>query len=189
MRDINYDFKFIKLNRINNIPQKIVPFVNYPVIKIVHSHFLVKIWLNLFNSLNIPSFINIIISSQFISTIFYTFYIKIPLDSFQDRFESRYHHKQRVLNAPSNAMNVQKGLSLNSKPPAPPPRPCKPALHHGSSLENCKDLSHYSAAMKMVAPSFEEALKLPEFSPPGSKSSTLSSDWRSFKQMSSPVAG
>ncbi|KAG8182733.1 hypothetical protein JTE90_026184 [Oedothorax gibbosus] len=91
----------------------------------------------------------------------------------KDRFESRY--KQRVLNPSSNVANIQK-LTLSSKPPAPPPRPYKP------NLNDVKD--HYSN--KMVAPSFEEALKLPEFSPPGSKSLTLSSDWRTHKQMSLP---
>lgn len=71
-------------------------------------------------------------------------------------------------------------LTLNSKPPAPPPRPVKPISRY-SSLEDCKqsEIPQYGVVhKKMVPPSFEEAFKIQDYIQPDSKSATLSGDFR-----------
>ncbi|GFY75200.1 phosphoinositide 3-kinase adapter protein 1 [Trichonephila inaurata madagascariensis] len=101
---------------------------------------------------------------------------------FRERYESRYQQQQKALNGFSNSSNISKNvqtLTLNSKPPAPPPRPIKSPLHYGS-LEDCKhsELPQYAVSRKIKGPSFEDALKLMDYSVPNSKSSTLNSDFR-----------
>nr|XP_042904506.1 uncharacterized protein LOC107451770 isoform X2 [Parasteatoda tepidariorum]XP_042904507.1 uncharacterized protein LOC107451770 isoform X2 [Parasteatoda tepidariorum] len=104
---------------------------------------------------------------------------------FRERCESRYQHQQRKASTDlANSLNNHKTLTLNTKPPAPPPRPVK-TTHYGS-LENCKqsEIPHYSTTKKLIAPSFEEALKMLDFVPPSSKSSSLKSDFRSGRKTS-----
>ena len=71
-------------------------------------------------------------------------------------------------------------LTLNSKPPAPPPRPVKPISRY-SSLEDCKhsEIPQYGVVnKKIVPPSFEEAFKIQDYIQPDSKSATLGGDFR-----------
>lgn len=103
-------------------------------------------------------------------------------NKFRERYESRYQQQQKALNGICNSSNLNKNLqilTLNSKPPAPPPRPIKSPLHYGS-LEDCKqsELPQYAVSRKVKGPSFEDALKLMDYSVPNSKSSTLSYDFR-----------
>ncbi|GIY39340.1 phosphoinositide 3-kinase adapter protein 1 [Caerostris extrusa] len=98
-------------------------------------------------------------------------------NKFKERFESRYH--QKALNGISNLQRNMPAVTLNSKPPAPPPRPIKSPLHYGS-LEDCKqsDMPQYATSRKSKMPSYEETLRLMDYSIPSSRSSTLNSDFR-----------
>ncbi|GBM05923.1 hypothetical protein AVEN_217939-1, partial [Araneus ventricosus] len=109
-----------------------------------------------------------------------------------EKFESRYQH-QKPPNGLSNSSNLHKtmqSLTLNSKPPAPPPRPVKSPVHH-RSLEDCKqpEVAQYAVSRKMKMPSFEETLRMMDYSIPNSKSSTLASDFRSDRKGSVSSSG
>ncbi|CAL1285067.1 unnamed protein product [Larinioides sclopetarius] len=106
-------------------------------------------------------------------------------NKFKEKFESRYQ-QQKPPNGLSNSSSLHKtmqGLTLSSKPPAPPPRPVKSPVHH-RSLEDCKQLEapQYAVSRKIKTPSFEETLRMMDYSIPNSKSFTLAGDFRSDRK-------